>query len=205
MEKKLYLDKMDSFLADPEYMSIVRDLTESLYKDPIGTFVPDLSEMWDYGESTKAILAQLLEYTSPFISDEYYEGKKFDVIDIKFLRHLKQTGNPSLDGAFTWHADNHPPDVLNILVYLTDVGEWDGGMQIAVVDGRFVFRPYSEPSGGVNLEEFIKSISNYDSFTVNSVKGPKGTIFIFDNCIAHRAGLPVKNNRDALLLQIKSR
>mgnify|MGYP003117611807 FL=1 len=200
MIKTVSIEKLDEFLDDPVYLSKVEDLTESLYKDPLVDFVPGVSKKWEYSEETEKLLDDLCEYTLPTIAEVYYDGD-IKIIDTKFLRHLALEES-KIEGAFEWHSDNHPPEILNIIVYLSDVGENDGGMQYASVDGRILIREYTDPPGNHSLEGNIAGASTIDGFKIESMTGKKGTFFIFDNCIYHRASHTVENDRDALLLQV---
>jgi len=75
-------------------------------------------------------------------------------------------------------------------------------MQYASVDGRILIREYTDPPGNHSLEGNIAGASSIDGFKIESMTGKKGTFFIFDNCIYHRASHTVENDRDALLLQV---
>jgi len=75
-------------------------------------------------------------------------------------------------------------------------------MQYAKRGGEVLKRPYSKPYGGKNLETEMNSISLGGDLSIETLLGPRGTAFAFDNCIFHRASQPENSNRDALLLQL---
>ena len=200
MVKSVSIEKLDEFLDDPVYITKVESLTESLYKDPLVDFIPGTSKRWEYGADTEKLLDDFCEYTLPVIAEVYYDGD-IKIIDTKFLRHLALEES-NATGAFEWHADNHPPEILNIIVYLSDVGENDGGMQYASIDDGVLIREYTNPPGGHSVEQQIAGVSSTEGFKIGTMAGKKGTFFIFDNCIYHRASHTADKNRDALLLQV---
>ena len=76
-------------------------------------------------------------------------------------------------------------------------------MEYAEVDGSVIKREFSPPAGGKILTQEIEQLKNTSDVKVHKMTGQKGTVFIFDNCIFHRAGAPVDKDRDALLVQIE--
>ena len=100
-----------------------------------------------------------------------------------------------------WHRDSNNFQ-FKAMVYLSDVGENDGGMQYASVNDNVLIREYTNPPGNHSLEQQIAGASSIEGFKIESMTGKKGTFFIFDNCIYHRASHTADKNRDALLLQV---
>ena len=193
---KVTIEKIDIF-----YGNILFNLIESLYKDPLETFVPNLSQRWNYGPETKKLLNKLCNLIVPKVSEKYYSSAPIKIIDTKFLRHLKDSDDKG--GAFDWHSDNHPPDILNIVVYLSSVEEDGGGMEWIEVNGEVMSRPFTNPPGNHNLEYAVNHLSNESTFQIKKMIGKSGTSFIFDNCIFHRATKVSGKHRDALLLQVE--
>ena len=201
MKTKVTIEKLDELMHNQEYNETVDKIITSLQNDPIVPFVPGKSQRWNESEETDGHRKRLCDLIYPLIEENVY-GSSIETIDVKFLRHLKST-NESKDGAFLWHADNHPPEVLNIIIYLTDVTEDGGGMEYCELDGQVVIRPYTNPPGNHDLESNVRELQENPNFKIKKMTGPKGTVFLFDNCIFHRATDPIDKDRDALLLQVK--
>ena len=198
----LDLKQVDSFIGNKEYMSVIDDTVNSLKQDPMIQFVPNISLAWNYGEETKNNLQRLYGIIIPYMEKQIYNCP-IQVVDVKFLRHLKSESEHR-EGAFVWHTDNHPAEILNIIIYLSDVGKDCGGMQYASYDGKIMKQEYREPTGGIVLDGHIRSLRNDSKFKTHNMLGNKGALFIFDNCITHRASTPTLKDRDALLLQVTS-
>lgn len=201
MKTPIDVECLDGLLDDPTYESKVVRLVSLLREHELEDFVPEVSSRWnllpDKHPALGDICGHLLRHVTPrfFNSDAY-------ILDVKLLRHHASQVVKVQEGAFLWHSDNHPATVLNIIVYLTDVGPRDGGMQYAKKGGEVLKRPYSKPYGGKNLETEMNSISFAGDLSIETLLGPRGTAFAFDNCIIHRASRPENSNRDALLLQL---
>ena len=198
----LDLKQVDSFIGNKEYMSVIDDTVNSLKQDPMIQFVPDVSLRWNYGEETKNNLQRLYSIIIPYAEQQIYNCP-IQVIDVKFLRHLKSESEHR-EGAFVWHTDNHPAEILNIIIYLSDVGKDCGGMQYASYGDEIMKQEYIQPTGGIVFDEHIRSLYNDSKFKIHDMLGKKGSFFIFDNCIMHRASTPILKDRDALLLQVTS-
>jgi hypothetical protein len=196
LEMKVKIEKVKV-----SYSNLLSDLIESLHKDPMKPFVGGMSERWEISSQTQHRLDRLCDVLLPEISKRYYNNETVKIIDTKFLRHLKDTGDSG--GAFNWHADNHPPDVLNIMVYLSDVDEDGGGMEWIEVDDDVQFRPFTNPPGGKVLENEVSKLKSLSKFKTKKMTGNIGTTFVFDNCILHRATKVCGRDRDALILQVE--
>ena len=59
---------------------------------------------------------------------------------------------------------------------------------------------FSKPGGNKDLESFVNI--NYNKIKIHKVLGKRGTLFYFDNNIAHRAGPKVNKERTVLILQL---
>lgn len=200
--KEITIEKLEHFTKDNQYMKLIDDIIDSLREDEIVSFVPGISQKWNPSEQTENYRKDLCEMIYPHLEDNIYSSP-IKTIDVKFLRHLKAEGEIK-EGAFNWHADNHPPEIINIIVYLTDVDERAGGMQYVEFNGGIAKRPFTQPAGGVVLEDSVQSIKeNEPNANYPKMTGEKGTVFIFDNCIYHRASVPLDRDRDALLLQVE--
>lgn len=85
-----------------------------------------------------------------------------------------------------WHYDNHPKLVINVIIYLNDVNNNEGGFEYITINNTVVKFNLSQPAGNRNMENFIST--NYKKINFHQVLGKIGTLFYFDNNIVHRAG-----------------
>lgn len=197
------IEKILNFDNDEEYKKIINKLSHRIQNGTFKTFVPNMSVIHDIDNETRVILDQLYKIIILFFEEKVYK-QQIKIIDEKILTHLN-TPNQKIDGAFAWHVDNHPENILNIMIYLTDVGENDGAFQYASFKDKdqVIKFNFSNPKGGILKEHFIND--NKEKIKINQVEGLKGTIFAFSNCILHRASFPVDNKRTALILQVSNR
>jgi hypothetical protein len=108
--------------------------------------------------------------------------------------------------SWIWHYDNHPREVLKVMIYLTDVTPASAPFEYlrSSVSG--------EPIRGRPLAPLYRE-SRVPAATVEhlmrngaegrSVTGPAGSMVVFDNNVIHRAHLASECHRDALVLQLR--
>ena len=112
--------------------------------------------------------------------------------------------------SWLWHYDNHPKEVLKLMIYLTDTQEDTGCFEILTnkkgqaikkntlrIDHKSWVSNHSRVVGK-ELEKYIK-----DGCRTKKITGNKGTICLFDNNIIHRASTAKKNYRDAIVLMFR--
>lgn len=107
--------------------------------------------------------------------------------------------------SWMWHYDNHPNEILKIMIYLTDVDNESGPFEYlrsiqshgaALMSPRPLFENTRVPP---------KTVKRYllNGHECHKVTGPRGTMILFDNNIVHRANLAKSRSRDVLVLQIR--
>jgi hypothetical protein len=107
--------------------------------------------------------------------------------------------------SWLWHYDNHPTEVVKIMIYLTDVGPLNAPFE-------FVRRKATgEPLGfspkpllgdsRVNASRVDELVAN--GHEIVKATGPKGTMLIFDDNVLHRATFAREGRRDVLVYQIR--
>ena len=120
------------------------------------------------------------------------------VQEMKLIIHHKQHEDTKFRGAqYAWHWDNHPDELFNVMLYLSDVeGEDDGAYQyMADTSGKGIINKGFDH----NLtEEFAQQLG-----IVKSVTGKAGDFFLFNNNNIHRAGVPTVKDRKVVLYQIR--
>jgi hypothetical protein len=107
--------------------------------------------------------------------------------------------------SWLWHYDNHPTEVMKIMIYLTDVGPLNAPFEyVRRSDSgepvQFSPRPLLGNSrvSATRVEELMAS-----GHEAAKATGPRGTMLIFDDNVLHRATFAREGRRDALVFQIR--
>jgi hypothetical protein len=108
--------------------------------------------------------------------------------------------------SWKWHFDNHPREMLKVMIYLTDVRE-DTAPFVYLREratGRFMMGSPLTPLFGnsrVPAAQMERHLAG--GWEEHSVTGPRGTMLIFDDNIVHRGTLAQASHRDVLVFQIR--
>jgi hypothetical protein len=108
--------------------------------------------------------------------------------------------------SWRWHYDNHPREILKVMVYLTDVRE-DTAPFVYLRErssGRFMPGAPLTPlfcSSRIPTEQIAHHLAN--GWEEHPVTGRRGTVVIFDDNIVHRATLARAAHRDVIVFQIR--
>jgi hypothetical protein len=110
-----------------------------------------------------------------------------------------------VEASWLWHYDEHPREMLKIMIYLTDVDE-----------GTAPFEYLSEPASSqavigartpIGTQSRIpdRTMAMYlaAGYVVRQVRGPRGTLILFHDNVIHRGTLAVRSQRDVVVLQIR--
>ncbi len=111
--------------------------------------------------------------------------------------------------SWLWHYDNHPNEILKVMIYLTDVDENTG--PYGYLFSRDLNRPVKLPSVPNLVRPFIETrisprqIERYArlGFVPFQLLGPKGTTCLFSENIIHKANIPKKGHRDVVVIQMR--
>lgn len=161
-------------------------------------FVPNMSQILDIELNDNLMVALENICEEILLKTDNVFGCYSKLQEIKILKHLKQPNTDIKNGAFIWHSDRHPYELINVLIYLNDVKEDGDGPFQYVLDYSTNEPFYNDNISQVASEEYINSIGKTES-----VFGSEGTYFIFDNNFFHRAAVPVNKNRDVIILQVR--
>ena len=150
------------------------------------------------------------------------------VDNIKIYR--SEVSDKADSSSWLWHFDNNPREQIKILIYLTDVDEGCGEFTFLEKEGKAIkvptsrvsypkkwIEPWNNPPPTYKLTEqniswigrdrvpieAISKLKNEHGYQINSVKGSKGTLFLFDNNVIHKATVPKNNHRDVIVMQFK--
>lgn len=107
--------------------------------------------------------------------------------------------------SWLWHYDNHPTEVLKVMIYLTDVDSgsapfeyvWNSTSKEAL---SFAPKPLVGNSR-LKAERVAQYLS--DGWEVAQATGPQGTLVLFDDNVLHRATIATERHRDVLALQLR--
>lgn len=117
--------------------------------------------------------------------------------------------DPKSVGSLLWHIDNHPKEVVKVMVYLNDVDSATGPFEILDKQGS----GYKFPTTRVSCNEWSSSQSRFSNSQVDSfhsqgysskkLTGARGTVIIFDNNIVHRATFCDERERSVITFMVK--
>lgn len=107
--------------------------------------------------------------------------------------------------SWLWHFDNHPREMLKVMVYLTDVDAGAAPFEyLEDASGRPVYgAPLAPAFGNSRVPESTIRAHLDRGGACRRVTGPRGTIILFDDNVIHRATLAATAHRDVLVLQLR--
>lgn len=185
-------------------------------------FVPPLSSMSLPGrvemipevKRGAVITAQLLdpfaldglsELCEPLMSEIEHKlyGAHALVDKVYVYRSLVSSQTPR--ASWLWHYDNHPREMLKVMIYLTDVDETTAPFEyLRGPDGRAALgRPLAPRYGDSRLTPQYFDRLTADGYQAVRVTGPRGTMLLFDDNIVHRATLAQSAHRDVVVFQVR--
>jgi hypothetical protein len=107
--------------------------------------------------------------------------------------------------SWLWHFDNHPREMLKVMIYLTDVDDGSAPFEyLCGDDGRPVRGGPIGPlarEGRVPLAEIEERIAAGARSV--AVTGERGTVVLFDDNVIHRATLATRRHRDVIVFQVR--
>lgn len=132
-------------------------------------------------------------YGSPVIADKVYV-------------YRSPVSREGPRASWLWHFDNHPREMLKVMVYLTDVGEDTAPFEYLrhTSSGRpQLGKPLSPLHGDsrVPVAEIERDLAN--GWHRELVTGPRGTVLVFDNNVVHRGTIARSAHRDVLIFQVR--
>ena len=107
--------------------------------------------------------------------------------------------------SWVWHYDEHPREVLKLMLYLTDVtGDTAPFMFLARGgDGRAVIGTRTPLYGQSRMSPARMARFQASGCVARAVTGPRGTLVLFNDNVIHRATLATRAHRDVLVLQLR--
>jgi hypothetical protein len=150
-------------------------------------------------EGVRELCEPLIEQIEHTIYGSYAIVDKLYVYRTPISRQKPKT-------SWRWHFDNHPREMLKVMVYLTDVRE-DTAPFVYLREratGRCWPGAPLAPLYGhsrVAVEEIDRRLDS--GWEAHPVTGPRGTVLIFDDNIVHRGTLAQASHRDVIVFQIR--
>jgi len=108
--------------------------------------------------------------------------------------------------SWLWHYDNHPREVLKVMIYLTEVTP--GSAPFEYLHDPASNRPVmGAPLAPLHVSSRVPQ-AVVDRHVANGaaptpVTGPQGTVIVFDDNVIHRGTLARTSHRDVLVLQVR--
>lgn len=159
------------------------------------------------------IINNLYKKLLPCVEAKIYNSK-IKVVDINAykncINNLKECHS-----SWLWHFDNHPNEMIKLMIYLTDVDEESSPIEIILDEND---NPIKLVSNRLFKKDFEKEtpqffnnqyngnrISDKDilelkkmGYTSKKIYGKKGTIILFSENIIHRATYPKTKERNVI-------
>ena len=220
----------NDFELPSDYNDLVRkisiEVNEKLEKSNNCLFFPqiDKESCSDYVKDIREIKegkVQYIQLKDPFIIEGLNElvlpiveklestfYRSYIFVDKVFIYRSIQS-KIEAQGSLLWHFDNHPNEVTKSMIYLTDVGENNGGMEIYSSESGENIK-YKPKIGLLNPfypsrlnKNRLGNIAKENYFKPHKLIGPQGSTFLFSENIAHRGTIPTEKYRDVIVLQFK--
>ena len=107
--------------------------------------------------------------------------------------------------SWIWHYDNHPHEVLKLMIYLTNVTADTAPFEyLRGRNGRPVYgSPLAPTYGNSRIPEARIATHLRRGCESRFVTGPRGTIVLFDENVIHRGTLALAAPRDVVVFQVR--
>lgn len=204
----------------PDYLSLINqakcDLVEKV-KNEENIFTPPsgfsqevqpilrLKDPWNLSS-----IERIAQETVPYLEQHIYGCPAYIFGCYVYQTHTAIQSRQSI-GSLMWHYDNHPKEVIKIMVYLNDVDEDTAPFEIIrnketkqalkMETHRISHKSWKKTASRCS-EPFIRDqVENgYEKY---KILGSPGTVCIFDNNIVHRANPAKKRPRNVVVFMAK--
>ena len=204
----------------PDYLDtidILNDMFEEQIKDPLNvdnvTDTLSFKTVNDHQQFTEHIEI-ISELIIPELEKQLYgchlQLSRFYIYQNKFTPNEADELNTNI-----WHWDNQPETMINVIIYLEDIGQFNSHLQILEKDGLAITMPTNRTGirnwgqkthmrykkcqlNGTHEREFM-----YYGFKQTSLLGPRGSCCVLSKNIIHRHNLVAGSTSNMLCLQLK--
>jgi hypothetical protein len=147
-------------------------------------------------------VGHLAEALVPQLEQRVY-GSNVLVDKVYVYRNLVSTQAEQV--SWLWHYDNHPTQILKVMVYLTEVDA--GRAPFEYLQHQSTGQPYLFPPMPTYGDSRVapRSVQSHlaNGYKVTQLTGPPGTTALFDNNVLHRATLAETAHRDVVVFQFR--
>jgi hypothetical protein len=108
--------------------------------------------------------------------------------------------------SWLWHFDNHPREMLKLMIYLSDVGDGNAPFEYvrhARSGAPLYGSPIAPAFGTSRMSEDRIARHLRDGWERCRVTGPRGTTILFDDNVVHRATIAASGPRDVIVFQVR--
>jgi hypothetical protein len=147
----------------------------------------------------------LSELCEPLLEQIEQQVYRSAVIVDKLYVYRSVVSRRQPQASWLWHFDNHPREMLKVIIYLTDVDDGSAPFEyLCGHDGRPV---RGGPIGPLARDGRVPMAAIQDRLAAGArceaVTGPQGTVLLFDDNVIHRATLATRRHRDVIVLQLR--
>jgi hypothetical protein len=169
-------------------------------------FALKLVEIWDFAE-----LEEIAGMVVPQLEETLF-GSYAYVSAVHIYRNLATGRTPA--SSWLWHYDNNPLEVIKLLIYLSNCDADTGAFEylrhpttregVKIASSRTGFDHWTKPVyDGSRIPEAVLQDYLQKGYESARVVGPAGTAILFDNNCIHRATVPERRHRDAIVLLLR--
>ena len=106
--------------------------------------------------------------------------------------------------SWAWHYDNHPKEIMKLMIYLTDVDKDSGPLLFLRSKDREPCWMSPKPLLGYSrVPQGVVERYQSEGYEPHPVIGPRGTLTLFNENIVHRATVAKSRIRDVVVFQIR--
>jgi glycosyltransferase involved in cell wall biosynthesis len=193
--------------VDPEMLErIAVNVAEAFDRSPNRRFFPSEQDPLTIELTDPFGLAGLHELCDPLLAhlERSVYGAYIIADKVYVYRTLVSGARPQK--SWLWHFDNHPRELLKLMIYLTDVD--DGTAPFEYVrhkrSGAPLYGSPLAPTFGTSrfghdaIDRHLR-----DGWERHRVTGPRGTVILFDDNVVHRATIATSGHRDVIVFQVR--
>ena len=203
-----------------KFMKLIDELGNNFVKNQkhLGPNTPNISLRYNFEDYDKYgftnTIEQLCQIIIPNVEKKIYNS--FVTIDMAYLYRNLIASNVKDISSWLWHTDHHAKEQIKIIFYLTDVDESSGAFEVMMKNGRCKkiesFRKdnkswkqhgVKDPYPGARIPPSVIQDLEKEGYKKTKITGPKGTLILFDNNIAHKANRCITKCRDILNIELR--
>lgn len=150
-------------------------------------------------------IAGLADLAEPLLDELERQVYGCHAIVDKLYVYRSPVSRQSPQASWLWHFDNHPREMLKVMVYLSDVDDESAPFEY-LHDARRRPRmgaPLAPLHGDSRVTAAQIERDLRDGWRTHRVTGPIGTVLVFDDNVVHRGTLARSRHRDVVVYQVR--